>query len=296
MAPENFRAQYTFHPFYQCLNKLGIEADHTTLQNLAIEPTIRMDDCIARLLDQQGIPYSAVAVYDETSLGLLTPPCLLHWNLNHFVVVTDIDQAGIRVWDPYLGECQYSCMEFMELCRKPGYVNCAISLAPAPRKPQPDTSEPLTRLLEQEKSEERILIKWLTPIAYALSYFGKPATRFTLHRLVGLWDMLARPRIFSGPQRNFQQLLCLEPEQARRKARQNIAELAINMGYTGFLLHKLKTPRTTAWADRVVATPLSEQSAAFEGQCIVELMHVFDPISTVYSAIKQLPPDRNFVV
>ncbi|MEJ2766889.1 ATP-binding protein, partial [Photobacterium sp. MCCC 1A19761] len=36
--------------------------------------------------------------------------------------------------------------------------------------------------------------------------------------------------------------------------------------------------------------------AAFEGQCIVELMHVFDPISTVYSAIKQLPPDRNFVV
>ncbi|MFZ6043501.1 ATP-binding protein, partial [Vibrio natriegens] len=82
------------------------------------------------------------------------------------------------------------------------------------------------------------LLKALTPLAFGLSYLGKQPTRAVLHGVATLWDRLASPRIFSGPQRNYQQFLALEPQQARRVARKNIAELAINMGYTGYLLQQ----------------------------------------------------------
>ncbi|MEZ8657115.1 cysteine peptidase family C39 domain-containing protein [Vibrio splendidus] len=295
MTSDKSQKNYITHPLFQCLNKLGIEVNYTTFQELTVEPTIKVDDCIARLLDQQGVPYSTVAVYDENCLGLLTPPCLLHWNLNHFVVVSHIDRGGIQVWDPYLGECQYSCMEFMEFSQKPGYVNYAILLAPS-SAPNTNVKRILTSLLDQEKSEERLLIKVLIPIASALSYLGKPVARLIIRQLIMLWDTLVRPRIFDGPQRNFSMLLRQDSKQARQLARLSIAELAITMGYTGFLLRKLKTPRTTVWADRVIATPLAALSSSFKGQCIVEMMHLFDPISTVYSVMKKLPDDRNFVV
>ncbi|WFB50966.1 cysteine peptidase family C39 domain-containing protein [Vibrio coralliilyticus] len=296
MTNDFFRATYDTHPFYQCLARLGIRVDTNWQQQLSLSPSVLVHEALAHLLTSLGVAFVPTALQDETDLEQILPPCILHWNLNHFVLVTEINEAGLLIWDPYLGERRYSSMEFFDLCQKPGYINYAISLVELAPCTASSSGSPLPAVLKQEKFEERVLLRTLTSLAFGLSYLGKQTTRAVLHGVATLWDKLASPRIFSGPQRNYQQFLAMDPQQARRVARKNIAELAINMGYTGYLLHKLKTPRSTAWADHVIATPVASGSATFEGQCIVELMHLFDPISAVYSTIKQLPPGRDFVV
>ena len=45
------------------------------------------------------------------SLGRLQTPCILHWNLNHFVVLKSVARNACTVADPALGERRYSMAE-----------------------------------------------------------------------------------------------------------------------------------------------------------------------------------------
>ncbi len=44
-------------------------------------------------------------------LGKLRTPCILHWELNHFVVLVKVDMAGVVVHDPALGRRRYTMEE-----------------------------------------------------------------------------------------------------------------------------------------------------------------------------------------
>lgn len=48
---------------------------------------------------------------EVTELPNLDIPCILHWDLNHFVVLTKVGKNGVVVLDPALGECKLSWAE-----------------------------------------------------------------------------------------------------------------------------------------------------------------------------------------
>lgn len=58
-------------------------------------------------------------------LPQLQTPCLLHWDLNHFVVLTRADAQGITVLDPAVGERRLSLQE-----ASPHFTGVAMELTP----------------------------------------------------------------------------------------------------------------------------------------------------------------------
>ncbi|MDC5808258.1 ATP-binding protein [Vibrio europaeus] len=282
---------HTPHPLFQCLTKLGLALSQAHVDRLSSFSSMYLHERLAVYLTEQGVPFSATAVQEESDLELLSPPCLVHWNLHHCVVVLDVSLQGLLVWDPYLGERHYRSMEFLDLCKKPGYVNYVLSLGEPSSGPSP-----LAQVFKREQAQERTLVKRLTPLALMMSSFGKRPTRALLRLLTRWWDCCVQPDILAAPRHNIQRVLACPNEQARHLARANLAELAINMGYTAHLLRKLRRPRSVEWAHRVISAPLSSPQSPFDGQCIIELLHLFDPISAVYSVLQNLPSDRDVVV
>ncbi|MEQ1515397.1 MAG: peptidase domain-containing ABC transporter [Usitatibacteraceae bacterium] len=68
---------------------------------------------LARLLDiasEMKMQGRAVRV-ELDELALLKAPCILHWDLNHFVVLVKVDRNGVIVNDPALGRREYSMEE-----------------------------------------------------------------------------------------------------------------------------------------------------------------------------------------
>ncbi|MCX2789138.1 peptidase domain-containing ABC transporter [Vibrio sp. Sgm 5] len=55
----------------------------------------------------------------------LTLPCILHWDLNHFVVLTKVDRKGIYINDPALGRKRFTIDEFSA-----HYTGIALELTP----------------------------------------------------------------------------------------------------------------------------------------------------------------------
>ncbi len=64
---------------------------------------------------------------DLDDLGKLRLPCILHWNLNHFVVLAKVGRAKVTILDPALGERQLSLAEVSE-----HFTGVALELTPAP--------------------------------------------------------------------------------------------------------------------------------------------------------------------
>ncbi|WP_426164886.1 peptidase domain-containing ABC transporter [Pseudoduganella sp. R-34] len=69
-------------------------------------------------------------------------PCILHWNFNHFVVLTKVDQRGITVQDPSFGERK---LTFAEVSRS--FTGVALELWPKPEF-QPRVETPRVRFRE----------------------------------------------------------------------------------------------------------------------------------------------------
>ena len=68
---------------------------------------------LARLVEVAAdLKFSARAVRLELAeLGQLSLPCILHWELNHFVVLVKVERNGIVVIDPALGRRTYTMAE-----------------------------------------------------------------------------------------------------------------------------------------------------------------------------------------
>lgn len=84
---------------------------------------------LAQLMDiaeQMGLSNRAVRL-ELQELPELRTPCLLHWDLNHFVVLVQADARHITVHDPALGERKLTLKE-----ASPHFTGVALELAPAP--------------------------------------------------------------------------------------------------------------------------------------------------------------------
>ena len=62
---------------------------------------------------------------DMEDLGKLKLPCILHWDLNHFVVLSKVGKAKITILDPAFGERKLSRAEISD-----HFTGVALELTP----------------------------------------------------------------------------------------------------------------------------------------------------------------------
>ncbi len=77
-----------------------------------------------QIADALGFNQRAVRLELE-ELSQLSTPCILHWDLNHFVVLTRADASGITILDPAVGERRLSLKE-----ASPHFTGVALELQP----------------------------------------------------------------------------------------------------------------------------------------------------------------------
>ena len=94
-----------------CAAVAGYETDVLTLRRR--HPVSMKGTTLARLVEIAGdLGFNARAVRLEMhELGQLRTPCILHWDLNHFVVMVRIEKGRLVVHDPELGRRDYSLDE-----------------------------------------------------------------------------------------------------------------------------------------------------------------------------------------
>ena len=69
-------------------------------------------------------------------IGKLTLPCILHWDLNHFVVLTGVSRQGVYINDPALGKRKLTLKEFSD-----HYTGVALELTPTTNFKKTDNRE-----------------------------------------------------------------------------------------------------------------------------------------------------------
>lgn len=68
---------------------------------------------ITHCLESLGFRSRALKVPLE-EVKYIQCPAILHWNMNHFVVLKQVNKKGVLIHDPALGECHYTLAEFSE--------------------------------------------------------------------------------------------------------------------------------------------------------------------------------------
>lgn len=281
------------HSLTLCLSHLQLPHPIQPQKPVEDDTETQMEQ-LRRGLEHAGIETQIIPL-QKNNWQQLRAPALVHWNLHHFVVMERIGTNGIHIWDPVIGRRVYRVMEFMELASVLGRPR-PLLFFPNTRQSHSDGSL-LGQSLRQEQREENLLSRRLTLLAGLLSPMGQQRARSLMERLCLFWDVRRQPAIFNGPERNLLTFLALTPKDARRIAQRNIAQLALNMGYTGYLLKILQRGASLERLDKRLKKPLRLTGAQqLQGQCILELMHMHDPVTAVYNAIRYLPPGRDLVV
>ena len=115
---------------------------------------------LIRIAQQLGFSTRALRL-DMEDLSKLALPCVLHWDLNHFVVLAKVGKDKMTVLDPAIGERRLSLREVSD-----HFTGVALELAP-------------TAEFKPEKTAESISVRQLTG------------------RVVGLWPALAQIGLLS---------------------------------------------------------------------------------------------------
>jgi ATP-binding cassette subfamily B protein RaxB len=76
------------------------------------------------LSDSMGLASRALKCPLE-DVGKLALPCVLHWDMNHFVVLTGVTQSGVNINDPALGKRKLTFKEFSN-----HFTGIALELTP----------------------------------------------------------------------------------------------------------------------------------------------------------------------
>ncbi len=84
------------------------------------------------LSDSMGLASRALKCPIE-EVGKLALPCVLHWDMNHFVVLTGVTKSGVNINDPALGKRKLTFKEFAE-----HFTGIALELAPTKAFKQQD--------------------------------------------------------------------------------------------------------------------------------------------------------------
>ena len=115
---------------------------------------------LIRIAQQLGFSTRALRL-DMEDLGKLALPCVLHWDLNHFVVLARVGKGKVTILDPAIGERRLSLREVSE-----HFTGVALELAP-------------TAEFKSRKAAESISVRQLTG------------------HVVGLWPALAQIGLLS---------------------------------------------------------------------------------------------------
>ena len=119
-----------------CLGMIsGFHGHHSDLASLRAQFPISLKGAtlahLIRTASQMALGARPLQLELE-ELDQLKLPCILHWNFNHFVVLTKVDKASITVFDPAAGERRFSMDEVSK-----AFTGVALELWPdAGFKPQ----------------------------------------------------------------------------------------------------------------------------------------------------------------
>ena len=80
---------------------------------------------LIQVAQQLGFSTRALRL-DMEDLGKLKLPCILHWDLNHFLVLTKVGRAKVTILDPAVGERQLSLTEISD-----HFTGVALELTPS---------------------------------------------------------------------------------------------------------------------------------------------------------------------
>ncbi|KGC08025.1 peptidase domain-containing ABC transporter [Burkholderia cepacia] len=101
-------------------------------------------------------------------LGRLRRPCLLHWDMNHFVVLKSVSRGKITIHDPARGRCDVPMSEVSA-----HFTGVALELLPSPsfKRAQARESISMTRLIGNVTGIRTTLVQVLL-LSAALEVFG----------------------------------------------------------------------------------------------------------------------------
>jgi ATP-binding cassette subfamily B protein RaxB len=111
---------------------------------------------------------------DLEELGRLEMPCILHWDLDHFVVLREVNKSQVVIHDPAVGE---RSLRFDVLSKHVSGVAVELSKGPDFRRRNPAPSIPLLNLAGSIKGLGRALLT-VFGLALALELFGLLAPQF----------------------------------------------------------------------------------------------------------------------
>ncbi|NMH59125.1 peptidase domain-containing ABC transporter [Alteromonas ponticola] len=107
----------------------GFYGHHTDLNNLRREHRLSLKGSslkgLTSLAEKLGFSYRPIRCEPE-GLKNLAVPCILHWNMNHFVVLKQVKGDRVVIHDPALGERKASLQEVSS-----HFTGVALELSPA---------------------------------------------------------------------------------------------------------------------------------------------------------------------
>ncbi|TMN87288.1 ABC transporter ATP-binding protein [Pseudoalteromonas phenolica] len=103
----------------------GYKTDLTTLRQ-SFEISLKGANLpeLMRIADKLNLSSRAVRLEPE-QLSKLKTPCILHWNMSHFVVLSKVGRNSVEIHDPAIGKRKYSLEEFSK-----HFTGVALELSP----------------------------------------------------------------------------------------------------------------------------------------------------------------------
>jgi ATP-binding cassette subfamily B protein RaxB len=120
-----------------------------------------------------GLSGRALRLELEELVDLKTP-CILHWNLNHFVVLKKATASGVEILDPAVGRLRLS---YEKASRH--FTGVALELTPtATFKPEPEPKRIKARDLVKKVTGLKRALMQVFALAFAMEIFGLAAPIF----------------------------------------------------------------------------------------------------------------------
>lgn len=156
-------------------NHYGHQLDLTTLRNRYSVSLKGANLQQLMLLANQLALASRALKLEVDELAKLQKPCILHWEMNHFVVLTKVHRNGITILDPAIGERKVSLAEVDK-----AFTGVALELTPTSefKKVDERVQLPLTAFWNKAKGIVPALIK-LFVLSLILQIFALASPYYT---------------------------------------------------------------------------------------------------------------------
>ena len=155
----------------------GYHGQHTELPALRRRFALSLKGVtLARLIEMaQALGLACRPLRIELDeLARLQTPCILHWDMNHFVVLREVNKRGVVIHDPAVGE---RTVVFGDLSKHVTGVAVELSKGPDFRRKKPDLPVSLRTLAGSIQGLGRALLT-IFGLALALELFGLLAPLF----------------------------------------------------------------------------------------------------------------------